>query len=115
MEGDWSSGDWVVVVLQVQPFEIGGIPPIPRFGHTATVIDRSCSTSLRLPAMVVVGGASNGYDLLRSGDDRNDVHVLEMSEDTFAWREIVTQGTSRSTGRCHSSVRVCGEKLPGRS
>jgi hypothetical protein len=43
-----------------------GLPPVPRFGHSATLV---CHGQGRRE-MVVVGGATDGYDMLRYERER---------------------------------------------
>jgi len=92
--------------------DIDGDKPAPRFGHSATPYRRWRDDGTTVPTMVVVGGATSGYDLLRSGRELFDVFELEEAEEgrSFRWREVATEGAPASCGRCHSAVAV-GSKV----
>lgn len=47
------------------PADIDGLSPIPRFGHSATPYQRLRADGTAASTMVVVGGATDGFDLLR--------------------------------------------------
>lgn len=71
--------------------------PAPRFGHSATLIqDRY---------LYILGGGT-GYDLLRSGHDFADVHVLDTYTMRWFSRSEPIEMPQHGLGRCHSSCLI---------
>jgi hypothetical protein len=84
-----------------------GPEPSARFGHTCTPLLRS-DKSMTADRFVFIGG-SDGNDLLRSGQEFYDIHVLTLvprgrdsEEDKFVWSHIFPTGNiDLLPGRCH--------------
>ena len=76
----------------------GGEPPIPREGHTASVVRNQ---------MVVFGGA--GLDCEERSINLHDLHVLDT--DTMLWSQPECSGSLPQERRYHSSCVVGDEML----
>merc|ERR1711988_2096205 len=90
-----------ILVLQV---ENSGVLPGPRFGHTA-VWDESTQ-------LLIVAGGSDGSDLLRNGQDLQDVPMWSISslngnKVSAVWAPVdVTIPQTCALGRCNGSCVV---------
>ena len=81
-----------------------GTPPIPRYGHSATLcgLDKS--------KLVVIGGCHchNLHDYNSVGRELQDVHILDLSKSIPTWSELDMRGfiPMHSLGRLHNAVQV---------
>lgn len=97
-----------IETLEWRPLVHTGLEPSSRFGHSFSPLCDSYDSETAGRYLVVSG--SDGNDLIRSGCELCDCHMLFINRaqkagerDTFSWRSVeqCQSNVDRVPGRCH--------------